>query len=261
MARVVLWTVVTVGCFAGVLAWATGGDATPVIEQTAVPAVSPVVAGVAERAAATWVLDGSPLEVRSASAVAASEVDGGSWWVTVAVDVAERVDDESVVTVWWVGVTVDGDARVVGGPAVVPAPLLVAAGSAPTGLRAPDDGDPVASTVAGFLAAMLSGEGATEPYLASGSGSVDGAGAFASIALDRMASQERDDGSLEVFVEVEAITAGGARLRLFYEFVLVRSGDRWLVESFGPPRSWGAAFDLGEAVDVPAVSFSSAPGA
>lgn len=268
LVRCVLWGLVAVGAAAGVLAWASGGGAVPEpASQGPSSVVSPTVAGVAERAAGTWVADGAGLEVMSVSAVDSSPA-GDGWSVTVAVDIAERVDDERVLALWWVGVTVDSAGRVVGGPAVVPPPLLVGEQVSPDGLGPPDADDPVASTASGFLAALLAGEGSVDPYLAEGAEPVAASGVFTSVEVERLSATETSPGALEVFVEVSSTTAGGAQRDVFYELVLVGSGERWLVESFGPPGEWGGLGDLTEPLELGVFErsdssgdFSSAPGA
>lgn len=260
-----LWALVGVAVVAGVTSWVSDGNPPPVASNAVtVPEVPPGAVGVAERSAVRWLADaGASLEVVDVSLVASSP-QGDGWALTVAVDVVEVVDDEREGSVWWVAVVVDDSGYLAGGPGLVPPPALAGDLDAPAGLAAPRDDDPVAGTVSGVLGALLAGEGTPDPYLATPEVLGPSEPSFASVSLDRIASADDPDGSLRVWAQVEALTPGGARLDVFYELVLVRSGDRWLVESLSAPAGWGAELDLVEPLPekpARAVSFSSAPGA
>lgn len=268
-----LWLAVGLGAVGGAVALLglSGGEAEAVVvdadDQVAGAAAVPApVTETAEMAVETWLTateddaglldglfveevalrpadDGTQVEVGRLTSVAAHLVEEGYWVVTVRADVVESVGGEArPPAAWYVEVGIVGDVgaglAALSTPGVVPAPPASFEGwasSRPT-LSAPDDDDPVAATVEGFLRAVLTGQGDTSPYLAPGA-VITGASPppFADVAISQMATEEQDGGELHVWVDVVATTPAGREQPASYELVASPRADGWEIASL-----WGA---------------------
>lgn len=181
--------------------------------------------------------DGS-LRASGAATVAVEDLGPRYWAVTVAAQVFERTDNGELsagVRHYQVGVAERRDALVATGlPALVAAPerAEVPELTGPS-LGPPETGDPVAATVASFLAALLAGRGEVARYAAPGAElvAVDPV-PFVEVRLQRVAVG--GGGSVrQVRAEVEAIAASGRRERLHYALELTERDRRWEVAAVG----------------------------
>jgi hypothetical protein len=168
--------------------------------------------------------------------VATHEFAEDYWSVTVAVDFNAGSPPGKAVT-WFLelGVLTDGHGHFVaaGEPALVAQPptasdvppLALAA------LRTPTPDDPVASTVAGFLAALLTGNGQVDRYTTAGVGiEAVTPPPFDQAHLEGIASTTTTRG-LEVRVSVRARGTDGDDRLLGYQLLLVERDGRWEVAS------------------------------
>ncbi len=248
----------------------------PVVERSVEGAAVPApVAGVAELAVGEWLtatdedeasldalyvesvstrgVDTERLSVGRLTTVAGRQIDDGYWAVTVAADVVEVAGSDaaaaageppaSTTTTWFVEVAVvgevDGSLSALTTPAVLPAPPAVADDWRRSGpsARTPDAEDPVVSTVQGFLAALLTGEGDPSRYLAPGE-TIAAADPvpFAELVVVQMAITDIDDTRARAWTQVQVTTPGGSRHVVAYEVVVVQRVDRWeVVEVSGVP--------------------------
>ncbi len=265
LVRAGLWSLVALGAlggFAGLAAVAvatSGADPTgegPPVE----PQVPLGVPGVAEHTVRLWITDptaaaevladaatsrvtmGTTWQVADATTVAVREVESGYWAVTVAATVVETGPDDLVSTGVWhveVGVVdVDGVLGAVTEPALVPAPAR------PSGIRlagqplaVPDRDDPLTAPVAGFLAALLAGEGQVAPYVTADAGiEAVSPAPFVAVVVERQAIEETPSGR-RVRTRVRGTTATGGQRTVSYEIDLVARDGRWEVASVsGAPR-------------------------
>lgn len=259
-ARVGLWSLVALGAFGGLVglvAAAGSGTASSDPESVGEAVETPAaVPGVAERAVLAWIeadesrdLDGvfavatqtrsgfsTRWVTRDVATVAVEEMGDRYWAVTVAATVEEHSGGELVaVGEWFVQVGVvetGGDLIAVTEPALVPRPTSVdGVRIAGRPLGTPDRGDPVTDPVAGFLGALLAGDGRVEPYLASG---VDIAAVtplpFVSAVVERQAVDELSPTERRVRVRVRATTPAGSTRHLSYQLVLVERDGRWEIQ-------------------------------
>lgn len=269
-ARVGLWTAVGFGCLGGVLGMVRPPtqDVRAIVEQSGEDATLPApVAGTAELIVQEWLTatDGDAerldhlfirppslvsatsgdLSVSRVVTVAGERRDEGYWAVTVAADVTETVavdpdtgEAETAESVWYVELAIVGD--VAGGlaalttPAVVPAPPEARTGWRPSTRRPTTAGDePLATTVEGFLGALLAGGGDPSRYLAPGREvAAISPAPFETVELLEMAVDDLGDGELRALATVAATTPGGTSTHLGYELVLVERSDRWEVTRF-----------------------------
>ena len=259
MARVGLWTAVVIGCLGGLIGLASPGAGTrtapPVARSDQATGVPGPVAGVAERAVATWLtatdsdglsdlfvdvpptVDGEPVAVTRADVVAGEATGDDDWAVTVAVDVVVTPTDddaEPVRATWYAELTVVGDQggglRALTTPALVPAPADV--GEWRTEGRDAqrlDPEDPLAAMVTGFLEALVVGQGDPAPYLARG---VDVApvrpSPFSALEVGAIRAARTDEDEARVWAEASG-TAGRASYAVGYQIDVVRRDGRWEV--------------------------------
>lgn len=269
-ARVGLWTAVGFGCLGGVvgLVRPPTQNVQAIVEQSGEGATVPApVAGTAELIVQEWLTatDGDaerlahlfvrpPSLVSAASGdltvgrvvtVAGEHRDEGYWAVTVAADVAETVEvdpatgeGETAESIWYVELAIVGD--VAGGlaalttPAVVPAPPEAETDWRPSTHRPTTAGDePLATTVEGFLGALLAGGGDPSRYLAPGlEVTAISPAPFETVELLEMAVDDLGTGELRALATVAATTPGGTSTHLSYEIVLVERSDRWEISRF-----------------------------
>lgn len=116
-------------------------------------------------------------------------------------------------------------------PALLPVPAAPApARSALGGLQRPDREDPLAVTVAGFLAALLTGTGDLERWVAPGAELAAVSPApFAAVELTGLAGGDGPDGTRAVLAEVLATRPDGDPAHLQYPLRLVVRDRRWEV--------------------------------
>jgi hypothetical protein len=193
--------------------------------------------------------DGSRMDVTRVTAITGHLVEEGYWVVTVRADVVESVAGETQPPIpWYVEVGIVGDVgdglAALSTPGVVPAPPTTFEGwasSRPT-LSAPGDDDPVATTVQGFLGAILTGQGDPSPYLAPGA-VIPAASPppFAHVVISGMATQEQEGGELQVWVDVVATTPAGREQPVSYELVASPRADGWEIAALWGAPSLGSA--------------------
>lgn len=192
-------------------------------------------------------------------AVGGAPISDGYWKVTVAVDLTETVvpenadgadeaggpdaedaaneDAEDVRSRWFVEVGIAGVER--GGLVAVDAPALVPERVIDMGelsivngmLSEPDMDDPLVQKVQAFFDAYLAGRGHLSDHLAEAVREADPVtpAPFVEVVLTGVAVSELDDGSVQVRVAVDGITAGGVVQGQGYELQLVPNGERWEV--------------------------------
>jgi hypothetical protein len=225
----------------------------PNFEATSVPAAA---AGFAELAVRRWMeadaqsqtlarlfVDRPQLSdlhhrvvVNSTNTVAASTIVAGYWSLTIAVDFTP-VAIGAVKTTWFVqlGVANDRAGRYVAltTPAVVsdPRPATPLPSLSQAALTTPSPEDPVAVTVTGFLAALLTGNGQVDRYLAPAV-QIDAVSPspFETVRLDGIAST-RTGAAVVVRVSASARSSSGDEWMLGYELALVERDGQWQVRS------------------------------
>ena len=266
--RVALWTAVMLGALGGITSLVTvagGEEPTPepeVDESIGVPAP---VAGVAELAVERWLtasedtaaeLDAlfvempelenaetEAMEVLDVKSVAGLRLEEGYWSVTVAARVVEIVGDvPPPPSTWFVEIGIVGDVEkglaALTTPAIVPPPTLVdppwktSAGN----VESPDTDDRIATTVEGFLNALLAGKSDPGRYLAPRVNipAVDPA-PFASVELQALSVEEIDEDEIRIWVLAELTTAAESVHVAGYEIKARKRIDRWEILSI-----WGA---------------------
>lgn len=279
-ARVALWGAVALGAVCGVasLFVASGSEppppapAAPTFDFQMVPAP---VAGVAEEIVADWLVATDsddarvahrfveraelPKElpgrtVRDVTAISGEHIEANYWSVTVAADISQALEGEEELRefTWYVEIGIVGDPAkslaALRTPSVMPLPFGVERGWASTteGWEAPREDDPLAQTLRGFLAAMLTGEGDPGRYLASGADVPPAArpAPLHELVVDEMAVTELEDGRLQVQVRIMGTTVGDIEQPLAYEVSLRWNKDRYEVVAF-----WGAATPAGRPDD------------
>jgi hypothetical protein len=264
--------------------------------------VPPEMAGFAELAVRTWVEasgdeddaavsalfavdpstaagDSGRRRVGATNTVGARRLGDGYWAVTVSAGLDEFGGDRRwrSAGTWYVEIGVvedeDGALMAVGEPALVPAPAEPADEPRPAGggLGVPSgDDDEMASTVQGFLSALVAGDGDVSRYLAPG---VEVAAVtpapFEQIALQRWSVTEMSDTEVRIRLTARGTSAAGVPRTVSYELGLKERAGRWEV------RSLSGAPTLDDGADQPTesttttqppestttVSISSSPGA
>jgi hypothetical protein len=217
----------------------------------------------------------APREVQQVRTVAGQLVQPRYWSVTVAAEMSVEVEvdatEETVTTdpvtgeeittteeelTWFVEVGIVGDpTRALAAlrtPAIMPGPPAVDEGWSYTAEPwvVPQQGDDLAPTVEGFLAALLADEGDPGRYLAPG---VEIPAAdpppLAEVFVEEVSADEQEDGLWRVQVRATGVTAAEEEQPLAYELVVRWRGDRYeVVELWGastltglPPEPSGAA--------------------
>ena len=311
-ARVGLWALVALGALGGLVGLLR--PSTPAVEPSDAGGSSdvtpPEVAGFGELAVITWVQaegDGAeealdPLYVidpasdsgsagkrrvnGDATAVATREVSDEYWAVTVAAPVDEYTDGawHSVGT-WYleVGVARTDDGLVaISEPAIVPAPTEPESAPEPAGdgLGVPSqDDEDMATTVDGFLNALMAGNGDVSRYLAPGVEILPVTPPpFAEVRLQRWDVEDAGEGAVRVRLAAKATSAGGVPRTVSYELGLAERAGRWEVTSLSgaptiegegdsPPATTGTTAEPSAtsspttAEPTTTVSFASEPGA
>lgn len=174
---------------------------------------------------------------------AAGAGDGADdyWAITVAADVEELGGDRRWrgAGTWYIEIGVvrgDGDALVaVGEPALVPAPVKPADEPRPAGggLGVPSgDDEAMSSTVEGFLAALVAGDGDVSRYLAPDVEirAVTPA-PFEQVALQRWSVTEVSDSEVRIRLTARGTSAAGVPRTVSYELGLKERAGRWEVTS------------------------------
>jgi hypothetical protein len=167
---------------------------------------------------------------------------------------------EPVESTWFVQVGIVGD--VSGGlaalttPSVMPTIPEVSTDWRPSGGRAvrPSEGDPVATTVAGFLDALLANGGDPARYIAPGR-TVEAAdpAPFTELELVEITVEQLADGESRVLANVLGTTPGGTGLHFSYELILVERDGRLEVSRFsGAPTVLVAPAEDASSSDEPA---------
>jgi hypothetical protein len=199
------------------------------------------------------------LTLLDVTTVAGERLNDGYWTVTVAADVIETIpdDEESAgteesategesgdppATTWYVEIGIVGEVgRGLAGlttPAIVPAPAAAESRwrLIPADAYRPDEGDQLATTIEGFLNALLAAGGDPARYLAP---RVEMRAAdpapFAEVVIDELAAEELEGGDVRVWVDARGITTGGSIQVLSYEVVATERVDRWEIREL-----WGA---------------------
>jgi hypothetical protein len=280
LATVALWVLVVTGALAGFAALARGSGAAPAPAPVQLANQSAGPEGVAELYVAAWldagegeedalealypdvpalrqVEAGARYAARTAT-VAAEELGGGYWSVTVAAEVlvaveASAEDDPGAAGYrrdgthyYRVGVLqADGGYVATGLPGEVPAPPLAkAAKVAGPGLERPEPDDPIATAVRQFLVAYLAGEGEIERYTSPGAAvqAVDPV-PFVGVELTRLAQLEAagSEAPTVVRAEASATTSDGGVQVLHYALELAERQGRWEVGRVLPAAPLRAA--------------------
>ena len=282
IATVGLWAMVITGALAGfvALAGASGVSPPPVTEANE---SSVGAEGFAELYVAAWLdagegqedgvralypdapalrdVDAGSMYAARTATVAAEDLGGGYWSITVAAEVLVAVVDEAASSqdepgaagyrrhgthYYRVGVLAIEDRHVATSlPGEVPAPALAEMPKlAGLGLERPRPDDPIATAVRQFLAAYLTGEGEIERYVTPGAPiqAVQPA-PFAGAEVSRLAlAAPTDPGALTVVrVETAATTAAGAPQILHYALELSERQGRWEVRQVLPAAPLQAA--------------------
>ncbi len=205
------------------------------------------------------------LSVGRVNAIAGRQLQEGYWAVTVEVAVTETVPvvaedaedpaaaedgpvanqadpaagEQEQTVLWLLDVPivgqVDGGLVALTTPAVLPERPAVSTGWEPslTDPQPPAVDDATASTVEGFLDALLAGAGDPDRYLEPGLELAPAEPApFTDVEVVTLAVDEMEEGEYRVLAEVAALTAGGARQRFSYELVVVERVDRLEVTQF-----------------------------
>lgn len=250
-ARIGLWLLVAAGAFGGAIGVlrpaSTGAAPSQPAEQA-----PPAVAGFAELVAERWIgraddpstrLAMTAAEPRSTtegfvatgsgSAVEIREVARRRWAVTVAIDVVERRNGQTLPEVTWfveVAVVADGTGAlgVGGAPGLVPGPSELDLSIDAPPWRTPSRDDPFATTILGFASALLAGGGDVSRYLAPGLDvqAVDPP-LFAAVTVERLAVEPVTPGVARVRVLLDAQTAAGNSASLSYALELRERDGRW----------------------------------
>jgi hypothetical protein len=177
-----------------------------------------------------------PVRVDDATAVASKPVADDYWSVTLAVQLLLGPPPGHSVR-WFVevGVTRDDGGRfvVAGTPAIVAEPAAVRGRRrlTDTVMLTPSADDPLARTVTGFLAALLTGDGQIDRYTASGTeiAAIDPP-PFAKVVMGRLSTRVTEQGTA-VRASVLARTADGDERALAYQLLLTERYGRWEVRS------------------------------
>lgn len=264
-ARVGLWALVALGAIGGLfgLLRPTTQTVAPSDDAGASATTPPEVAGFGELAVTTWLqADGDGAEAQldplfavdppanggdvgrrrvtgDATAVATREVSDDYWAVTVAAPVDEWAEGAWQPAGTWyveVGVARTGEGLVaVSEPAIVPAPAEPRDAPEPdgAGLSAPSqDDEDMATTVEGFLRALLAGNGDVSRYLAPGVEVLPVTPApFGDVALRRWAITDTGEGQVRVRLSARATSAAGVARTVSYELGLSERSGRWEVTS------------------------------
>ena len=205
------------------------------------------------------------LAVEKVTTVGGKRRTDSYWSVTVAADVVETVpaagdggavagggdggggaageDDEAegepVASTWYIQVgivgDVDGGLAALTTPAIMPSLPEVSTGWRPSTERAarPSEGDPLGTTVAGFLDALLAGGGDPSRYVAPGRiVSAAQPALFAELELVDMSVDQLADGETRVLARTLGTTPGGTGLHFSHEIRLVERDGRWEVVGF-----------------------------
>jgi len=195
------------------------------------------------------------LAVEQVTTVAGRRQDEGYWSVTVAAEVVETPETEvppegedagvpdptgdepePVQSTWFVQVGIVGD--VSGGlaalttPSVMPSLPEVSTDWKPSAGRAmsPSTGDPVATTVEGFLDALLANGGDPGRYIAPGrTVSAADPAPFTDLELVEITVDDLGNGESRVLARILGTTPGGTGLHFSYELILVERDGRWEV--------------------------------
>jgi hypothetical protein len=200
------------------------------------------------------------LEVRDVTTVSGRRLADGYWAVTVAADVVDAEPEEgdpgateaameeaaggvpeeelSREGTWYLDVGIVGqvDGGLVGlaAPAVMPGPPAAEpewnVGDVTFGDAS--EGDPVATTVQGFLSAMLTGDGDPSRYAAPGAQMrAANPAPFADVTVQEIATDEMEDGRLWVLAQVVGTTRGGVSQIFVYDLIVAQRVDRWEVDT------------------------------
>src|SRR4029450_11152845 len=103
-------------------------------------------------------------------------------------------------------------------------------------LGRPPDADPVATTVESFLDALLAGQADPTPYMAPDAHiPMASTPPFVEVAVVGIATQEQDNGDLDVWVDVQATSPAGRQQPVAYQLVVSPRADRWEIAAL-----WGA---------------------
>ena len=302
-ARVGLWGLVALGAIGGLVgllrpAAEPAAQGTGASESASVP---PEMAGFAELAVRTWIEasgdeddaavgalfavnpstaagDSGRRRVGATDTVGARQLDGGDYWaVTVAAGVDELGGDRRwrSAGMWYVEIGVVRDERgalvAVGEPALVPPPAAPADEPRPAGggLGVPSsDDEEMASTVEGFLSALVAGDGDVSRYLAPGVEIAPVTPApFEQIALQRWSVTELSDTEVRIRLTARGASAAGVPRTVSYELGLKQRAGRWEVRSLsGAPTLDDDGGGPSESTtttepSTTTVSISSSPGA
>jgi Conjugative transposon protein TcpC len=201
------------------------------------------------------------------------------WAVTVAAGVDEFGGDRRwrSAGMWYVEIGVVKDEHgalvAVGEPALVPAPVEPAEEPRPAGggLGVPSgDDEEMASTVEGFLSALVAGDGDVSRYVAPGVEIAPVTPApFEQIALQRWSVTELSDTEVRIRLTARGTSAAGVPRTVSYELGLKERAGRWEVRSLsGAPTlddDSGGPAEATTTTEPPSstttVSISSSPGA
>ena len=270
LAHVGLWGLISIAAIGGVAGLIRAPASAPRSGSVAEIAIVPApVVGFAEVAVRAWltanpdsvalldtlfavrpepaVASAAAPDVGDVTTVAAHLVEPRYWAVTVAARVGEPASERPS-TLWFfeVGVMEDGAGAlaVAGTPALVPAARVVADPRQPvvSTLRRPDPRDPIATTVEGFLAALLTGGGDVTRYLAPDvTVAAVSPAPFRAVELSALASTRSPSNEVLVRAEARGITSQDGTWTLSYELVLAERGGRWEVRSVAGAPTLGPA--------------------
>lgn len=296
LAHACLWGLIGVSALGGVAGLVRAPDTAAPVERTVSSnSTAPAsVAGFAEFAVRSWLVhtessdslleslyatDPGPAHTDQAivgytSAVASRLVETRYWAVTVAAHVDEPADGAATVP-WFfeVGIVEDGAGAfmAVGTPALLPAPRVAVDPPTPlvSTLRRPDPRDPIATTVRGFLQAMLAGGGDVSRYAAPDvTLTAISPAPFLAFELTGEASQTLPSGEVRFRAEVRGTSTADDTWTVAYELVLAERGGRWEVRSVSgaptlgsPPPSTTTTATTSPSVATTATTVASEPGA
>jgi hypothetical protein len=182
------------------------------------------------------------------TATSVARLGDGRWAVTVAADLLRRRSDDPSLAMSAVGVRYFRVELVEDNGAVAAAALpAIVAGPSPVGAARDDEwpaapplsDDPLADTVARFLAAMLTGDGELARYAAPGSGVRAAPATFETVSVERLAV--RGSGEQRRVRAWLLGVSGTASMQLLYDLHLTRRDGRWEVTAVGAPTTAGAA--------------------
>jgi hypothetical protein len=265
-ARVGLWALVGLGAFGGLvgLMRPAAQPATRTASASESANVPPEMSGFAELAVTTWLEasddeddaaidalfavnpstaagDSGRRRVGDTHTVGARHVDDDYWAVTVAAAVEELDGNRRwrSAGTWYVEIGVVADEHdalvAVGEPALVPAPAEPSDGPRPAGggLGVPSgDDEEMATTVEGFLAALVAGDGDVSRYLAPDVEIAPVTPApFEQIALQRWSITELSDTEVRLRLVARGTSAVGVPRTVSYELRLKERAGRWEVLS------------------------------